>query len=205
MIESTASTRRLPKSEATIAKILAAAVGLFESRSYAEVTMNQIAEAARVTKGALYHHFTSKEELYLAMMHADLECKRHQFAEALSVGTTCRDRLSHLTQLFFSLSPQEQSLMKLVRRDINIFAEPERTKLIRAYQAALPEQVEQTVRAGIESGELASADPRLLAWQFVALVEVVLTAYADSVFSDDQTKLDNVMDLFFSGAAGGTS
>jgi AcrR family transcriptional regulator len=204
MIETMASARRLPKSEATIAKILEAAVALFESRSYAEVTMNLIAEAARVTKGALYHHFTSKEELYLAMMHADLERKKRQFAEALSVGDTCREKLSHLTQLFFSLSPHEQSLMKLVRRDVNIFAEPERTKLIRAYQATLPEQVEQALRTGIETGELAPADPRLLAWHFVALVEVVLAAYADAVFSDREAKLDYVINLFFSGAAAGT-
>jgi AcrR family transcriptional regulator len=205
MLQSTASTRRLPKSEATIAKVLSAAAGLFESRSYAEVTMNQIAEAARVTKGALYHHFAGKEELYLAMMHSDLKRKRRQFAQALSAGTTGREKLRHLTQLFFSLSSQEQSLMKLVRRDVNIFAEPERTKLIRAYQAALPEQVEQAVRAGIESGELAAADPRLLAWHFVALVEVVLAAYADRVFADPRAKLDYVMNLFFAGAAAGSA
>jgi len=64
------------RSEATIANVLSAAAYLFISRHYADVTMDQIAETAHVTKGALYHHFSGKEELYLEMMHADLSAKK---------------------------------------------------------------------------------------------------------------------------------
>jgi len=45
--------------------ILAAARTVFASRGVVTVTMEDIAKAAKVSKGALYLHFASKDELYL--------------------------------------------------------------------------------------------------------------------------------------------
>jgi AcrR family transcriptional regulator len=177
------------KSETTVAGILAAAEASFLVKNYADVSMEDIAEAAGVTKGALYHHFASKEALYVAMMHAAFREKQALFESAVMSQGTCRERLRR-----FAL------LLKLVRRDINIFQDPTRTQLIEAYQAALPQQLEIIIRDGIRDGELAPANPRLLAWLKVALVEVILTQYAENVFKDPTETADFVTDMFFNGA-----
>ena len=190
----------IARSEATIANILAAAASLFLSRNYADVTMDQIAAAAHVTKGALYHHFAGKEELYLEMMHTDLGEKKTLFTTAATTPGSCRERLRRLTKAFFDLPADRRELIKLVRRDSNVFGEPVRTELVRAYQACLPEPTERVIRDGIGAGELASGDPRLLSWHFVAMVEIVLARYADNLFDETEEKLDFVLDLFFSGA-----
>jgi len=190
----------LAKSEVTISNILSSAASLFIARNYADVTMDQIAEASSVTKGALYHHFSSKEELYLELMHSDLEGKKALFGEAIAAGRDCRDRLRRLTAVFFDLPTEGREVMTLVRRDINIFGEPARSELVKAYQASLPALIEGVIRAGIRGGELAPADPRLLSWHFVALVEVTLSRYAESLFDDAEQKLDYVISLFFEGA-----
>jgi AcrR family transcriptional regulator len=197
------TTATLPKSEATIAKILAAAETLFVERNYAEVTMDQIAAASDVTKGGLYHHFAGKEELYLAMMHRDLSTKRALFTSAIDTGTGCRDKLRRLTRTFFELPRAKRRVMRLVRRDANIFPSAIRRELIRAYQEALPKLAESVIKEGIASGELASVDPMLLSWHFVAMVEVTLSRPADTLFPDIETKLDYLMNLFFHGAARG--
>lgn len=189
------------KSEATIANILATARTRFLGQNYAEVSMDAIAETAGVTKGALYHHFANKESLYVAMLTADLQSKRDLFRPAVASPGPCRGRLRRLTQVFLDLDRDQRDLIKLVRRDINIFKDPVRAKLVRAYQAALPEQIEIIIRDGIRSGELAPADPRLLSWLYVGLVEVVLTRYAGRVFKDPTEILEFVADLFFMGAA----
>jgi AcrR family transcriptional regulator len=163
--------------------------------------MDRIAEACHVTKGALYHHFTSKEELYLALMTADLARKKALFREAIAAGDTCRDRLRRLTRTFFELSREDRELIKLVRRDINVFADPARSTLVKLYQESLPDLIERVIRDGIRNGEIREADPRLLSWQFVAMVEVVLGRYADDVFVDADAKLAYVLELFFHGAA----
>ena len=61
---------------------------LFVKRSYSDVTMDEIAVKAQITKGALYHHFKSKEALYLAMMEADLSEKQVLFNKAVTTVMT---------------------------------------------------------------------------------------------------------------------
>lgn len=188
------------KSATTISNILEAAQKLFVSKNYADVTMTDIARAAQVTKGALYHHFESKESLYLEMMLADMQEKQKLMHSAVKSNGTARERLYQLTLNFLKLPHEKRELMRLVRRDINIFRNPLRDQLIRAYQSALPEQVETIICDGIRDGELAQTDSRLLAWEFVAMVEVVLTRYAQSVLGSYERTADYVLDLFYNGA-----
>lgn len=193
--------RRLPKSESTIASILEAAARLFVFRSYADVSMNHIAQEARLTKGALYHHFPGKEQVYVEMLHLELTRQETLFTRALGAGVTCRVSLSNLVACFLSLSPEEQGVMQLLRRDLNMFDNPTRADLIRAYQNTLPIPVEQVLYAGMQSGELRHTDPRLLSWHFVALVEAMLSNYAGSVFNSVDERTDHVIDLFLRGAS----
>ncbi len=188
------------KSAATITSILDAAQRLFLQKNYADVTMGEIAQAARVTKGALYHHFASKEALYLAMMHADLQEKQALFRSAIASDGTCRERLRRLTMAFLELPPEKRETMNLVRRDVNVFKGPARENLVRTYQAALPEQIEAIIRDGVRAGELAPADPRLLAWEYVAMVEVVLSRYAREGLGTHERMAEFVLDLFFEGS-----
>jgi AcrR family transcriptional regulator len=50
--------------EATRAALLLAARKLFSARGYPDVSVDEIVRAARLTKGALYHHFRDKQEIF---------------------------------------------------------------------------------------------------------------------------------------------
>jgi AcrR family transcriptional regulator len=188
-----------PDAPTTADKIRAAAAALFVARNYADVTIDQVADAARVTKGAVYHHFTSKEGLYLDTLLRDLARKRQLHEAAADGPGSCRDRLRALTAAFLALPDAERKLAQLVRRDANTFAADARAKLVEAYQAAIPDPIERILRDGIAAGEIIPGDPRLLAWQFVAMVEVVLTDYAAGRFARDEDRLNYVLSLFFRG------
>ncbi len=188
------------RSEATAARIISAAQGLFVAGNYADVTTDMIARAADVTKGGLYHHFPSKEQLYVTMMLGDLARKRVLFERAVATRGTCRERLARLTRDFLELPEEERELTRLVRRDINIFTGEDRELLVRAYQEALPMRVEEIISDGIRDGELAPGDARILSWSFVGLVEVVIGTYADRVVGSTGDRLHHVLELFFNGA-----
>jgi AcrR family transcriptional regulator len=59
-------SRREEYAETTRAAIVEAAVARFTADGFAKTSMDAIAESARVTKGALYHHFQDKAELFEA-------------------------------------------------------------------------------------------------------------------------------------------
>jgi AcrR family transcriptional regulator len=65
---------RAERSEATRARLVGAARELFAERGYAAVGTEEVVAAAGVTRGALYHHFAGKRELFRAV-HESLEAE----------------------------------------------------------------------------------------------------------------------------------
>jgi AcrR family transcriptional regulator len=72
---------RSQHAEATRRAVLAAARSLFGKKGYAQTSVDEIADAARVTKGAVYHHFAGKEALFRAVL-AEVEVE----ADARAAG-----------------------------------------------------------------------------------------------------------------------
>ncbi|MFC4377773.1 TetR/AcrR family transcriptional regulator [Nocardia halotolerans] len=62
------STARMRQREQTRRALLHEARALFATKGYAAVGLSEIVAAASVTKGALYHHFDSKADLFTAVL-----------------------------------------------------------------------------------------------------------------------------------------
>ena len=55
-------SRREDYTEATRRALVDSAAEAFVDRGFADASLDEIARAARLTKGALYHHFAGKQE-----------------------------------------------------------------------------------------------------------------------------------------------
>jgi AcrR family transcriptional regulator len=60
-------SKKVQQGELTRQALLRAARALFGERGYAETSIDEVAQAAKVTKGALYHHYDGKQELFGAV------------------------------------------------------------------------------------------------------------------------------------------
>src|SRR5882757_5028208 len=60
--------RQTERSAATIGAILAAARRLFAEEGFEATSIDAIAASAGVAKGAVYHHFQSKEEIFTRVL-----------------------------------------------------------------------------------------------------------------------------------------
>ena len=64
--------RQAARSEATRSKLVEVGIELFSERGFSGVGTEEIVERAKVTRGALYHHFGDKRDLFRAV-HEELE------------------------------------------------------------------------------------------------------------------------------------
>ena len=76
--------RRAQKdAERTRTRILASALALFAKKGYEHTTFTDIAARLKMTKGAVYWHFESKEALLMALVYEMLEKFGRQIAELM--------------------------------------------------------------------------------------------------------------------------
>lgn len=71
------------RSESTRTLLVRTARDLFAKNGFAGTSIEDIASAASVTKGALYHHFVSKEELFEAVFEAEQRAIADQVFESI--------------------------------------------------------------------------------------------------------------------------
>ena len=84
-----ARTKHAERSEATRAALVAAARPLFAERGFAGVGTEEIVRAAGVTRGALYHQFRDKEDLFAAVFELlESELAQRTADAAGASGTT---------------------------------------------------------------------------------------------------------------------
>ena len=93
--------------QATQAAILKAARRLFGERGFAATTIDDVAAAARVAKGAVYHHFATKETLFEAVFDrvsqellVEVDCAARNEKDALAA-------MAKGTQAYFDACTQD--------------------------------------------------------------------------------------------------
>ncbi len=77
------SRKTKEEAEKTRARILASALSLFVKRGYERTTFNDVAARLKLTKGAVYWHFPSKEALLVALVAEMMEKFARQIAELM--------------------------------------------------------------------------------------------------------------------------
>src|SRR5262245_23042131 len=81
------------RSEATIGELVDAARHLFRTRGYAATSIEDIVRRARVTRGALYHHFDSKEAVFRAVVEEAEQALMASLATASAAAADAWARL----------------------------------------------------------------------------------------------------------------
>jgi AcrR family transcriptional regulator len=96
--------------EDTRRRILDAATELFNERGYAGTSIRDITERLGMTKGALYYHFASKDELLYAMVAPLLDAVRAFLDDVRDAGTVRAELVRDLVDMLDANAPLVRSL-----------------------------------------------------------------------------------------------
>jgi len=103
------------RSEETRNRILAAAESCFAHSGYDGTSVEQICQEAGVSKGALYHHFDSKQAIFLELLNRWLEAIDIQLADLGGDPADVPERLLSMSAIIGTvlMIPKDQLLMYL--------------------------------------------------------------------------------------------
>ncbi len=104
---------RLPRQERR-QQLLAAAQEIFVSQGYHAAAMDDIADRAGVSKPVLYQHFSSKLQLYLALLDASSDALLAAVGDALQSTSDNHQRVQATMQAYFDFVSDKDGAFRLI-------------------------------------------------------------------------------------------
>ncbi|GHP00155.1 hypothetical protein KSF_102020 [Reticulibacter mediterranei] len=161
----------------THSRILAAAHQIFAEQGYVGATLDEVAAAAGLTKGAIYWHFASKSDLFLALLQAYCQEQAALLPQAFERASSAPDPVTWLSALLLELLPAQKDVVW--PRLLTEFLASSRDQQVRNHLRAMLRDCRQMVCAFVrqlqqEQRLTREIDPMAVAVLFNALLQGLL-------------------------------
>ena len=173
-----------------------AAVRLFAEQGYANTSVQQIVEAAGVTKGAMYHYFESKDDLLFSVYERMLSLQTSHLEEIVGRGTPTAQTLHDVCVDVIETSIDFLPEGTVFFRSVHMLSEPrqkEVTRRRRQYHDVFASLIER----GQEEGLYRTDVPRaVLVAHFFSDVHYLSNWYSPEGAEDKVLLAKQLTDLF---------
>jgi TetR/AcrR family transcriptional regulator, cholesterol catabolism regulator len=192
--------------EATIEprqEILRAAARLFQQQGYDATSMNDVAAALKLSKGGLYHHFQSKDEiLYHIMSHA-MDITEERVINVARRIEGAEERLRTLIRLHIGVVLSEEDREITVMLHENHPLPPALRRKINGRKKDYVHFVENLI-ADVQRGRNSTSQvtPRAAAFALVGMINWIYQWYRPDGSLTGDALVRQYTDLFFRGAVG---
>lgn len=199
--------RTKEEADVTRQKLLHAALNVFSRQGYDATRLEDIAAEAEVTRGAIYHHFGGKAELYNAMVMEFTQRVMPVIQEAVAQGGGALDTLRRL--FVNTLSYIEEDAIYRAVNELVLFKTSVSPELTEGMQRkvegiyGLIEFISQQVQQGIDAGEIrADVDARDTAIAFLSLQNGLMMVWLlDKNLFALKAKAASMAEIFVHGVA----
>ena len=186
--------------------IVASAREIFFAKGFNATTMDEIAQKAELSKGALYLYFASKEELWATVMRKGLEVLFAWVDEIFSLDLRPDEMIKKLGEVYYRyyIDYREYSRIFFFLEHRDVAAKQLPRELI---QGNLDKGLDRlnrfagVIQQGIDEGIFAPVDPRKTAEVIRGSIQGVLLLFEDELnreitSTDTKQLLEYTIDLF---------
>lgn len=166
--------------DARRAEIIATAREVFAASGYAESGLAEIASAAKVSKGLLYHYFPAgRPQLFVSVMEGLLEEFRQRLHQAAKMPFSPRTRMEHLLAALFGFFDENPAAFRLLFRDPWVTHDVTVEAAAVATRVAISSELASLMAGqGLPSDDLVAASTGILGFA-LANVELSLSGQVD--------------------------
>lgn len=150
----------------------------FRKKGYHATSMDDIAAALGVTKGALYRYVKGKDEvLFECFMHSN-RIGEAALAKALATGGTSAEKLS-VFMCEFIREYLDSNLAGGAMVEIDALLPPQRKKVVSG-RDKIDYQLRGLISAGIKDGSVSSEDPKLMIFSLMGAINWIPSWFSPS-------------------------
>jgi AcrR family transcriptional regulator len=159
-------TEARPASSARRDEVIGVAAELFAQKGFRATTVRDIAEAAGMLSGSLYHHFDSKERIADELLSRFLDDLITSYQAVIDAADPPRKTFERLVAVSFDALSQHRAAIVVYQQDADYLAQLPGF----GYITSTGEQIERwwvdVLRKGVAAGELVTDNPKLT-YQFI--------------------------------------
>jgi AcrR family transcriptional regulator len=182
-------------------EILRAAARLFQQRGYDATSMNDVAAALKLSKGGLYHHFQSKDEILFHLMSHAMDITQQQVIDRVRNVAGAEERLRTLIRLHIAVVLRERDreitvmlhenhpLPPALRRQIN----SRKKEYVRFVESLIADVHKQRVSMG-------TVTPRAAAFALMGMINWIYQWYRPEGSLQEEDLVRQYTEIFFAGA-----
>jgi TetR/AcrR family transcriptional regulator, cholesterol catabolism regulator len=187
-------------------EILRTAARLFQQRGYDATSMNDVAAALRLSKGGLYHHFQSKDEILFEIMDHAMEITQERVLNPVRSMSDPAERLRALIRLHIEvvLSPRDREITVMLHENHPL--PPALRKRINArkkdyihFVESLMAEVQHDARKKSQHHTKGKVSPRAAAFALLGMINWIYQWYKPEGDLQAQTLIPQFTDLIFGG------
>lgn len=179
-------------------QILQTATRLFISSGYHGLAMREIAEAAGVSKAALYYHFKDKEALFMAILNGALAQLDQAIQQARQLPTL-RGQVTLFTAAIFEWPPEQRAIIRLASQEMEHLSEQGVAEFGKLYHAKFIAPVQQLLAAGMARGEMQPMEPSTATWLLLGMMYPFLNSPHASDPAASKAVAQAIVATFFDG------
>jgi AcrR family transcriptional regulator len=175
--------------------IVSSALTVLTEKGYYGSTMDDIVTDSKMSKGAIYHYYKSKKEVYLGVIES-LEAKYTKMFGEINIENSNKKKLKKLFTTVGIQLEKDPTFFKSISTFWSISRHDEDfRKAIQSMYNRFQKFIEIIIIKGIESGEFKKLDPKTSALALILNIEGVFWfTLFESKDLDAETYIDQVSD-----------
>ncbi len=156
-----------PSKSARRNELLGLAANLFAERGLRATTVRDIADAAGILSGSLYHHFDSKEAMVDEILRGFLDDLFGRYREIVAAGVPARDTLEALVVASYESFDQFHAAVAIYQAEAKRLSGTPRFGYISEYNKEFRELWHRVLTNGVEDGSFRPEMDVELAYRFL--------------------------------------
>jgi AcrR family transcriptional regulator len=178
--------------------ILTAACEVFAEQGYMRASIADLAQACRLSRGALYHYFQSKEAILFAILDAHVRRMIADVETAIADNTATLDQFRGAIRAIVELNARSSNEQRLILNDLSFLSESEQT-MIKSLERHIVDIVSDLLIRLDREGKIIKRTKKIYAMMLFGILNFSHTWFDPKGGISPTEFADMVVNLFLNG------